>query len=139
MGDPVVTVQFPEIQPTDCRFAEPEWPTSMVRSQSGVRSVRLWGDKPSDARLLLEFANITHANYQLIRAAYQAAKSDVDDVSLPAIVFKNVNDAELLSFLESGGDGARWYFVKGSPPDGRRIPGGSRWTVSVELRAELRL
>ena len=134
-----MTVQFPAIQPTEDRFVGAVWPVTETRSQSGVRSVRLWGSVPSDAGMVLKFSNITQAQAGLIGAAYNAAKGPVDDVEFPAIVFKNLTDANLLAFLaRSAGTGMKPYFV-GGPPQGSRVQGGSRVTLGVEFRFELRL
>jgi hypothetical protein len=132
-----MTVQFPAIQPTDHGFVAPEWPVTATRSQSGVRSVRLWGDKPSDAGMTLTFANKTQIEARQIWAAHKAAKGVVDDVSFPAIVFKAITDQQLLEFLRDAGDGLRWYWA--SMPQGERVQGGSRVTLRCEFRAELRL
>jgi hypothetical protein len=133
-----MTVNFPAIQPTATSFVMPEWPTSETVSLSGVRSYRLWADKASGAILRLEFANISNANKWAIDTAHQAARGHLEDLSLPAIVFNGVIDAALLAFLQQPGAGTKWYFIKGSPPDGSRVP-GRRWTVKVDLRSELRL
>ena len=132
-----MTVQFPAIQPTAHEFTAPEWPVTQRRAQSGVRSVRQWGDKASDGTMTLTFANITQAAAAAITAAHDAARGIVDDVLLPPIVFKAVDDPAALAMLSAPGPGLRWYFT--GPPQGSRVPGGKRMTMRVELRAELRL
>lgn len=132
-----MTVQFPAIQPTAHEFTAPEWPVTQRRAQSGVRSVRQWGDKAGDGLMTLTFANITQAAAAAITAAHDAARGMVEDVALPPIVFKAVDDADALAMLSAPGPGLRWYFV--SPPQGNRVPGGKRITMRVELRAEHRL
>lgn len=128
-----MTVQFPEIQPTGHQFGEPDFPVTEMRSQSGVRSVRQWGDRASDAPLTLEFNNITQAAYALIQAAHTAARGKVEDVGFPAIVGKGLVDVDLLS----PGPGLRWYWA--GPPEGSRVPGGKRISCRCTFRAELRL
>jgi len=132
-----MTVQFPAIQPTAHEFTAPEWPVTQRRAQSGVRSVRQWGDKASDGTMTLTFANITQAAAAAITAAHDAARGIVDDVLLPPIVFKAVDDPAALAMLSAPGPGLRWYFAK--PPQGNRVEGGKRITLRVELRAELRM
>jgi hypothetical protein len=133
-----MTVQFPAIQPTEDEFSGPQWPVTATRSQSGVRSVRLWGDKPSDAGMALTFANITQAAAGQIGRAYEAAKGTIEDVSFPTVVFKNLSDPDLLEFIgRSTTTGMKWYFT--GPPSGSRVPGGKRVTLRCEFRAELRL
>jgi len=128
-----MTVQFPAIQPTAHEFGEPDWPVTEMRSQSGVRSVRQWGDRASDAPMTLTFTNITQAAYQLIRDAHTAARGKVNDVAFPAIVGNGLTDVDLLN----PGPGLKWYFV--GPPEGTRIQGGKRLTCRCTFRAELRL
>jgi hypothetical protein len=134
-----MTVQFPQIQPTADEFVGAVWPVTETRSQSGVRSVRLWGSAPSDAGMVLTFSNITQAQAGLIGEAYNLAKGPVVDVAFPALVFNGLTDTNLLAFLaRSVGTGMKPYFV-GGPPQGNRVPGGSRVTMRVEFRFELRL
>lgn len=132
-----MTVQFPAIQPTAHDFAGPEWPVTQRRAQSGVRSVRQWADKASDATMALTFANITQAAAAAITAAHDAARGIVEDVALPPIVLKGINDPAALAMLSAPGPGLRWFFT--GPPQGSRSQGGKRLTVRVELRAELRM
>lgn len=132
-----MTIQFPAIQPTNHEFVAPEWPVTESRSQGGVRSVRLWGSQPSDAGMVLSFANKTQAEGAAIIKAHGDTKSRIEDVAFPAIVIKGVSDPDLLALLRDGGPGLRWYFV--GPPQLNRVPGGRRVTVRVEFRAELRL
>lgn len=128
-----MTVQFPEIQPTGHEFGEPDFPVTELRSQSGVRSVKQWGDRASDAPLTLEFANITQSAYALIRAAHTAARGKVDDVAFPLIVGKGLVDVDLFN----PGPGLKWYWA--SPPEGSRVQGGRRITCRCTFRAELRM
>lgn len=132
-----MTVQFPAIQPTSHEFVAPEWPITETRSQGGVRSVRLWGSRPSDAGMVLVFANITQAAGAAVLQAHDAAKGRIDDVSFPDLVFKSVSNTDLLSYLRDVGAGIRWYFV--AAPQLDRVPGGQRVTARAEFRAELRL
>jgi hypothetical protein len=133
-----MTVQFPAIQPTEDGFVAPEWPVTSTRSQSGVRSVRLWGNKPSDAGMTLTFANKTQSQAGLIYQAHHDANGIVDDLTFPAIVWKNLTDPNLLAYLARNNTlGLQWYWA--GVPQGERVSGGSRVTVRCEFRAELRL
>jgi hypothetical protein len=129
----MTAVNFPAIQPTGHEFGEPDFPVTEMRSQSGVRSVRQWGDRASDAPMTLTFANITQAAYAQIKAAHTAARGKVFDVTFPAIVGKNLTDVDLFN----PGPGLKWFWV--SPPDGNRVQGGRRITCRCTFRAELRL
>lgn len=132
-----MTIRFPSIQPTGHEFAASDWPTTEARSQSGVRSVRLWGDQASDAVMTLEFANRTQLEARQIWAAHKAAKGRVEDVSFPEIVFKNITNDRLLAFLSESDSGLRWYWA--SVPQGNRVQGGRLVTMRCDFRAELRL
>jgi len=128
-----MTVQFPEIQPTGHEFGEAEFPVTEMRSQSGVRSVRQWGDRASDAPMTLVFTNITQAAYAQIKAAHIAARGKVFDVTFAAITGKNLTDVDLFN----PGPGLKWFWVR--PPEGNRVQGGKRITCRCTFRAELRL
>lgn len=128
-----MTVQFPAIQPTAHEFGEPSWPVTERRAQSGVRSIRQWGNLASDAPMTLSFDNITQAAYASIQAAHAAANGPVNDVAFPAIVGKNLDGVDLFN----PGPGLRWFFV--APPEGNRVPGGKRISCRCTFRAELRL
>lgn len=132
-----MTVTFPEIQPTAHDFVFPKWPTTEKRSESGVRSVRRWGNRPSDAQMTLLFDNKTQSEIALIYAAHRAAQGPVNDVKFPPVVFKNVTDAQALLMLFPTESGLRWYFL--GEPQGSRSQGGKRMSVRVEFRAELRM
>jgi hypothetical protein len=132
-----MTVRFPAIKPTAHDYVAPRWPVTESVSQSGVRSTRLWGSLAGDGGMTLTFQNIANAAAAQIFAAHTAAKGRIDDVSLPAVIFQNIDDPELLEFLRTMGPGLRWYFA--AEPQGSRVAGAKRQTVRVELRAELRL
>ena len=128
-----MTIQFPAIQPTAHEFGEPSWPVTERRAQSGVRSIRQWGDRASDAPMTLTFDNITPAAYSLIQAAHNAANGPVEDVAFPTIVCKNLDGVDLFN----PGPGLRWFFV--APPEGSRVKGGRRLSCRCTFRAELRM
>lgn len=128
-----MTVQFPAIKATDHEFGEPSWPVTERRAQSGVRSIRQWGDKASDAPMTLSFDNITQAAYALIRAAHNAANGPVEAVTFPAIVSANLDGVDLFN----PGPGLRWFFA--GPPEGSRVKGGKRISCRCTFRAELRM
>lgn len=128
-----MTVQFPAIKATGHEFGEPSWPVTERRAQSGVRSVRQWGNRASDASMTLEFSNITQATYALIRAAHTAARGPMDDVAFPVIVGQNLTDVDLFN----PGPGLKWFFA--AAPEGSRVPGGKRISCRCVFRAELRL
>lgn len=133
MGDSAMTIQFPEIQPTAHEFGEPIWPVTERQAQSGVRSIREWGDRAGDATMTLKFDNKTQSEYAQIKAAYMAARGPVEDVAFPAIVGKGLDQANLLD----PGPGLRWYFL--GEPQGSRSQGGKRISLTVQFRAELRM
>lgn len=109
-----------------------------MRSQSGVTTRRLWGSRPSEARLALTFANISDDNAALIAKAYNDAKGPNTDLSLPAILFQGASTT-LTTWLNTSATGAgmKWYFTEDPPSIDSVAPGRS--TVSVNLVAELRM
>lgn len=129
-------VDFPTIQPTSRRFTGGKWPNSGSRSQDGTRTKRRWGDKPSDAMLDLQFANIFTTQADLIDAAFDAAFGGIDYVELPALIFKG--DTGMLARSDALlALGLRWYFIDEEPPDRQSVVAGIT-TVACRLRCEIR-
>ena len=130
---------FPDIAPTGRSFTAPQWPTTQVKSRSGFTSNRLWGSRPANATLSLEFRHITDDQAASILAAWHAAKGSNDNLTLPLSIFTGANNT-LKAWLDTSATGAgiNWYF----PPDG-----APRLTslapninnVQVSLSGELRL
>jgi hypothetical protein len=132
-----MTILFPEVQPTAATFTAPEVPTTESQSYAGVRSVRAWGSVAVDGGLDLQFDNVLQSDGAAIVKAHREARGPVEELTLPPILFKNVNPA-LLDEVAAIGGALRWFFVKGAPPQLTRSPGGRRCSVRVQLRAELR-
>jgi hypothetical protein len=132
-----MTIAFPSIHPTSCSFTPPEWAVTESRSQSGIRSYRIWASKPSDALLDLGFENISEADALLISQAYINAKGAIDDLALPVILFSGITSSAFVNIFSQANSGLTWHFVTGEPPVVERIP-GRRYSVRVKLRAELR-
>lgn len=132
-----MTVSFPSVHPTSCSFTPPEWSITESRSQSGIRSYRIWASKPSDALLDLGFENISESNAFAISQAYIDAKGPIDNLLLPPILFSGISSQSFVEIFSQQGSGLSWHFVVGEPPVVERIP-GRRYSVRVKLRAELR-
>ena len=130
---------FPSIAPTRRSFVAPTWPTKTQASQSGVITRRLWGSRPSQAKLSLTFGNINDTNTTAILSAYNSAKGSVDSLTLPTQIFAGA-DATLESWLNASATGAGllWSFSEGSSPQVESVAPG-RSNVTVELTAELRM
>lgn len=130
---------FPSVTPTRRSFVAPTWPTKTQMSQSGVITRRLWGSRPSQAKLNLTFNNINDTNTAAILSAYNTAKGSVDSLTLPAQIFAGA-DATLQSWLNASATGAGllWSFSEGTSPQVESVAPG-RSNVTVELTAELRM
>lgn len=133
-----MAITFPSIEPTSRGFTAPRWPTSGITTQSGVTTRRLWGSRPSQAKLSLSFDNITDDNAALIVQAYNDAKGATTDLSLPAIIFNGAS-GNLTGWLNtaSTGAGMKWFFAEEPPTVESVAP--NRSSVRVNLIAELRL
>ena len=133
-----MAITFPNIEPTARSFTAPRWPTSGVTTQSGVTTRRLWGSRPSQAQLSLNFENISDDNAGLIVAAYNSAKGATTELTLPNVLFNGAS-AALTGWLNttSTGAGMKWFFSEEPPTVESVAPGRS--SVRVALVAELRL
>ena len=132
-----MSVSFPVIQPTGCSFTPPEWAITESRSQSGVRSYRIWASKPSDALLDLSFENISEANALAIVQTHTSAKGPIEALILPSILFSGITSQLFINIFSQSQSGLSWHFVNGEPPAIERVP-GRRYSTRVRLRAELR-
>jgi len=132
-----MAITFPSIEPTGRSFVAPRWPTTSLVSQSGVKTSRLWGSRPSQALLRLTFENVTDDNAATIIGAYNSAKGSSTELILPDVIF-NGSSADLKGWLDtsSTGAGMQWFFSEEPPTVESVSP--NRSTVAVQLVAELR-
>lgn len=133
-----MAVAFPSVEPTSRSFTAPRWPTSGLTTQSGVTTRRLWGSRPGQAQLQLQFSNITDDNAALIVKAYNDAKGATTDLTLPPAIFNGAS-TDLKGWLDttSTGAGMLWFFTEEPPTVESVAP--NRSSVRVNLVAELRL
>jgi len=133
-----MAVTFPTIEPTSRNFVAPRWPTTGLLSQSGVTTRRLWGSRPSQAQLSLNFDNISDDNAALSLGAYNSAKGSTTDLTLPSIIYNGAS-TNLASWLSTAATGAgmKWFFSEEPPTVESVAP--NRSSVRVTLIAELRL
>lgn len=134
-----MAITFPSIEPTSRSFTAPRWPTSGITSQSGVTTRRLWGSRPSQGQLSINFDNITDAEAASIAQAYNSAKGATTDLTLPAALFAGATST-LKAWLDGSATGAglKWFFSEDPPSiESAGVPGRSN--VRVNLVAELRL
>jgi len=133
-----MTVQLPANVPTSRAFTAPRWPTSSSRSQSGVKTIRLWGSRPSQATLSLTYVNIPDADAALFISRYNSAKGPIEEVILAANTLEGVGgNLSAQMDIASLNQGLRWYFPEDSPPRVTSvIPGLS--SVTITLIGELR-
>lgn len=126
-------VTFPSIEPTARNFTAPLWFTTTQLAQSGVITRRIWGSKPGQASLSLQFGNITDDNVAAILEAYDTAQGPIDAVTLPPIIF-NGADAALQAWLTQ--PNLQWGFDERSTPQVESVAPG-RSNVQVTLIAYL--
>lgn len=133
-----MAIAFPSLTPSSRNITAPTWPTTSSTSQSGIKSKRLWGSKPSQLTLALSFDNISDANATQILVAYQSAKGGVLELDVPSEIYGGLS-LDLLAWVDqnSTGSGMKWYFGEESPTIESVAPGRS--SVRVTLVAELRL
>jgi len=133
-----MAVAFPNIEPTSRNFVAPRWPTTGLTTQSGVTTRRLWGSRPTQAQLQLQFNNITDDNAALIVGAYNEAQGAITDLTLPNAIFNGAS-TNLRGWLDttSTGAGMLWFFAEDPPTVESVAP--NRSSVRVNLVAELRL
>jgi hypothetical protein len=128
-------VAFPSIKPSERSYLPPEYAVTATRSQSGVVSKRLWGSAPGNAELTMGFRVISTDRGADIVEAYDATKSGIDYLVLPAAVLSGVGPRLAQIILPANGI-LRWTFAE-RPSIG--FVGPVWCSAQVRLVGELRL
>lgn len=125
---------FPSYAPTGRSFSPGVYPQKVYRSLSGVAVKRTFGNKPSGAKLDLEFDNISDAKVADILNHYRQQTAQNARFKLSAKTIAGIGTQ--LSVIASGAaDDFRWEYE--SPPNVQSIrPGISQ--VRVALVGEIR-
>jgi len=134
-----MAIQLPNVAPTSRSFSPPRWPTNSTRSQSGVKTLRLWGSQPSDATLTLSFTNVSDATAFEFARAHRLAKGPITEVTLPENVFAGLGSSlatEITNLATT--QGLRWFFPENDPPRITSVKPG-RSSITVNLVGELRM
>jgi len=74
---------FPSYVPTARSFKPGEFPIRTYRSQSGVVSKRIYGNKPTNYELQLTFANVDDEVARIIVGHYETAAKQMEGFLLP--------------------------------------------------------
>ena len=111
-------------------FTAPEFPVRANTSLSGVVSRRLFGNRGSRATLTLGFDNLQDWVAVQFLDTWNAARGQLDSVSVPLAVFSGAEDS-LKNYLLAGGDDLTWHFAE-APQLERVVPGVSSVRVTLE-------
>lgn len=120
----------PNILPTDVKYYPVQWATTASKSQSGVTSRRLWGDKPFDARLEIVYNNISDDDAVALCNAWEAAKGPIDITLVPSTYWKG-RGSRLIGKIQSH----QWSFLEFGAVE---LAQCQHSRVSVTLVSELR-
>jgi hypothetical protein len=123
-------VNFPAVAPTSMDFTAPEFPVKTNTSLSGVASRRLFGNRGSRSVLSMNFDNLTDVVATEFLDAWNSAKGQIEELTIPSIVFNGAS-AALVAYISDGGDALNWHFAE--PPQLQRVsPGISSISVTLE-------
>jgi hypothetical protein len=112
---------FGNRRPTARRFQPGSHSFSSTRTISGNEVKRLWGNTINDARLELEYENISEgAAYEIIEL-YEKCYGDYASVFLPSQVWAGA-ESSLSDYLSLSGNPLKWYFAE--PPKIRSVRPG---------------
>jgi hypothetical protein len=124
-----MATQFPNLCPVRRDYAPGQYATQRFNAINGAGTTRLYGSKPFDANLNLEFS-VTDDELQLILNCWDEAHGEYDTLSLPAQVFAGM-DNEIQGQLSAS---LNWRWAE-RPTVSSQRPGFSR--VQVKLIATL--
>ena len=119
-----MTVAFPPICPQKRSINAGKYPVKRFSSYSGASLTRLYGTKPFDSDMKLEYL-LPDAEVAVLVKCYHDSKSGYEDLSLPAAVYGGIG-SELLSQLKT----YTWRW-QGPPKIESVRPGLSRIDVSL--------
>ena len=127
---------YPAITPSSRQFKAPQFPVTAVVSQSGATTRRLWGSRPVQAELSLNYRNVTDDQAAAIVGHYNDCKGPITKVTLPDATWDGAS-SDLKSYLklDDYGTGIDWFFAA-TPTVDNIFPGVS--TVQVKLIGEIR-
>jgi hypothetical protein len=106
-----------------------QYATKRFTSIAGTGTTRAYGSQPFNAELALQFDNLSDTETLLIAEAYDNARGEKDDLSLPAEVWQGM-DADLKNRLVGS---LLWRF-SGQPSISSVRPGVS--SISVRLSGQ---
>lgn len=118
---------FPGIAPSSRRVVQGQYATKRFTSIAGTGTTRVYGSKPFNASMELEFSNMPDADAQRITAAYDTARGSADVLSLPAELWQGMGEM-LRSTLERD---YSWRFAS-QPTITSVSPGRSSLSVTLE-------
>ena len=128
-------IPFPEIKPTSRSYKPGNYPQTQFKAQNGATTVIRFGSRRVDAKLSLEFSNVTDDEAASILSNYESVNSAWNVVTFSAANGSAGAESALAAYLqESGASGLRWRYS--GPPEVKSVyPGVS--SVSCEFVAVL--
>jgi hypothetical protein len=103
---------FPSYVPSARSFKPGEYPVRTYRSQSGVVSKRIYGNKPTNYELQLTFSNVDDSVANDIVAHYEDTAKQLEGFNLPNEVFGGMGNG-LKNKIQAPSN-ITWSY--GSPP-----------------------
>jgi hypothetical protein len=119
---------FPEIVPTSRDFSPGDYPVKTFKAQNGAETRILYGDKRTNMKLSLTYANISDANADLFLTHYDEVKGTSQTFSVSATTKKGWSQ----SIDSLGATAQENSYRYESPPQLTQVrPGVSTVTVSL--------
>ena len=104
---------FPALRPSARSFKPGEYPIRSYRSQSGVVSKRIYGNKPTNYELKLTFQNIDDSDAQQIVDHYLVVAPTLDGFKIPDQVFAGMSTG--LEATIQAPSNISWFYA--APPE----------------------
>jgi hypothetical protein len=120
---------FPAYIPTSRSFTPGTYPQKAYRSMAGIVTKRTFGNRPSQAKLDLEFQNVNDTTAAAIISHYRAQTAANRRFNVTATTMAGL-DISLLVLANGSSDTLRWEYA--NPPEVQSVrPGKSSITVSL--------
>ena len=86
-------INFPSLTPTSRRITQGQYAVKRYTSISGTGVTRVYGSKPLNSSLDLEFSNIPDSHVLILVNAYDSARGSKDSINLPNEVWAGMEES----------------------------------------------
>jgi hypothetical protein len=105
------TLLYPSTIPTQVQFKTPKYPVTEHPAQSGEIELQLWSDSNTNAKLTLDYTNLSDTLAEEILALWDDLYGTYKSLSIPITMLTGVNQ-QLAIYMLTGGRNSQWFFAE---------------------------